>query len=295
MLNLSCSNGILVIMTLIGCDEWNNAMNNIEETATCYAPVFDRAPGILRIPVVMGGVVCLAALSFAWIVTGNQKCQYSMKQVTFRIQNCHIGNDNPNLDLDSDIDRSKLQSQSVRDQAEESVIQPKELSVEDTTPENNSSLSSGEWDDDELPLDNLLQSITSQEDDSEWVLPTSSKPHQKRKLSTDIVETETSETYKIEFSSLPWKSPRTGIRFKSFQNGVTKMRLVEFSKDFIDSDWCQLGHIGYILEGQLVIDFSGTAVIFSPGDALFIPSGEKDKHKTRTLTDLVRVVLIEEA
>ncbi len=103
------------------------------------------------------------------------------------------------------------------------------------------------------------------------------------------------EQYKIDFESIAWESPAVGDKFKAYQQGDRKLRLVEFSKEFIELDWCIKGHIGYILEGQLEIDFDGKVIIFGPGDGIFIPAGEKHKHKGRVLSDVVKVILMEDA
>jgi ethanolamine utilization protein EutQ (cupin superfamily) len=49
-----------------------------------------------------------------------------------------------------------------------------------------------------------------------------------------------------------------------------------------------------LLEGELEIDFSGTVVTFKPGDGLFIPAGEKGKHMAKALTDVARLLLVED-
>jgi len=103
------------------------------------------------------------------------------------------------------------------------------------------------------------------------------------------------EQYKIDFEPVEWEVPAEGVRFKAFEHGGRKLRLVEFAKEFIEPDWCTKGHIGYILEGQMEIDFDGNKEVFCPGDGIFIPAGEEHKHKGRVLTDIVKVVLVEDA
>ena len=103
------------------------------------------------------------------------------------------------------------------------------------------------------------------------------------------------EQYKIDFESMPWESPTDGVRFKAFERNGKKLRLVEFSKEFVESDWCTKGHTGYILEGQMEIDFDGEKEIFGPGDGVFIPAGQEHKHKGRVLTEKVEAILVEEA
>jgi hypothetical protein len=102
------------------------------------------------------------------------------------------------------------------------------------------------------------------------------------------------EQYKIDFESAPWETPADGIKFKAYEQSGRKLRLAEFTKEFIEPNWCRKGHIGYILEGQMEIDFNGEIVMFSAGDGLFIPAGEKHKHKAKVLTDRVKVILVED-
>ena len=102
------------------------------------------------------------------------------------------------------------------------------------------------------------------------------------------------EQYRIDFESMVWESPAEGIRFKAYKQGGKKLRLVEFSKEFVEPDWCIKSHIGYILEGQMEIDFDGEKEVFGPGDGVFIPAGQKHKHKGRVLADKVKAFLVED-
>ncbi len=102
------------------------------------------------------------------------------------------------------------------------------------------------------------------------------------------------EQYRIDFESMAWESAVRGARFKAYEQGGKKLRLVEFGKEFVEPDWCTKGHIGLILEGQMEIDFDGEKEIFAPGDGIFIPAGQEHKHKGRVLTDKVKVIMIED-
>ena len=101
------------------------------------------------------------------------------------------------------------------------------------------------------------------------------------------------EQYRVDFESMPWETPAAGVRFKARERGGKKLRLVEFSREFVELDWCLNGHIGLILEGQVEIDFDGKVIVFNPGDGVFIPPGQEHKHKGRVLTDKVRAILVE--
>ncbi|MBC8233120.1 cupin domain-containing protein [bacterium] len=102
------------------------------------------------------------------------------------------------------------------------------------------------------------------------------------------------EPYKVDFKSTGWETPAVGVRFKVHKQDGKQLRLVEFTNEFIEPDWCAKGHVGYILEGQLEVDFDGKVVIFNSGDGLFIPAGEEHKHIARVLTDVVKLILVED-
>lgn len=102
------------------------------------------------------------------------------------------------------------------------------------------------------------------------------------------------EQYRAMFDSLEWQSPIHGARFKTFRNGSKQLRLVEFTSRFVEPDWCEKGHIGYVIEGELEIDFHGRCVRYPQGAGVFIPSGSASKHKGRSVTPTVRLFLVEE-
>ncbi len=101
-------------------------------------------------------------------------------------------------------------------------------------------------------------------------------------------------SYKIDFGSIPWETPMKGIRHKAMSQGDKQLRLVEYTKD-LEPHWCEKGHIGYILEGRFEITFENERLVYNPGDGVFIPSGSEHKHMGRVLSDVVRVVFVEEA
>lgn len=98
---------------------------------------------------------------------------------------------------------------------------------------------------------------------------------------------------KVGFEELPWEEPGTGVRFKAFTRGETKIRLVEFTNEFIEPDWCERGHIGYVLEGTVDISFPHGKVRFSAGDGVFILGGEQERHKATVIGEKVRLILVE--
>jgi ethanolamine utilization protein EutQ (cupin superfamily) len=103
------------------------------------------------------------------------------------------------------------------------------------------------------------------------------------------------EQYKVPFELMPWENPMVGVRFKVYEQDGKKLRLAEFTKEFVEPDWCRKGHIGYILEGQMEVNFDGKVIVFGPGEGIFIPAGAENRHKARVLKDVARVILVEDS
>jgi quercetin dioxygenase-like cupin family protein len=87
-------------------------------------------------------------------------------------------------------------------------------------------------------------------------------------------------SYRIEFDKMLWDESVEGARIKSFISGNQQVRIVKFSEDFVEQDWCQKGHVGYVIDGKFSIDYNGTLELYKKGDIIFIPEGEQSKHKT---------------
>lgn len=102
------------------------------------------------------------------------------------------------------------------------------------------------------------------------------------------------DQYRIDFESMQWQEPAAGVQVKVCEKDGKRLRLAEFSKEFVEADWCTKGHAGYVLEGKMEIDFDGHVVMFGPGDGLYIPAGEQHKHRAGVLSETVRLFLVED-
>lgn len=98
----------------------------------------------------------------------------------------------------------------------------------------------------------------------------------------------------VDFNSIPWRSTILGARSKVYQQDGKQIRLIEFTDEFVDPEWCEKGHVGYALEGKLEVDFKGRIVVYTKGSGIFIPSGIRNAHKARSITPVVQLVLVEE-
>ena len=99
-------------------------------------------------------------------------------------------------------------------------------------------------------------------------------------------------TYRITLSSLDWESPLEGIRQKFIIEGRKKLKLVEYLPT-MPLHWCERGHLGYILEGRLEVEFESGVHVFCPGDGIVIPDGPGHRHRAKPLSDVVRVIFVE--
>jgi hypothetical protein len=83
----------------------------------------------------------------------------------------------------------------------------------------------------------------------------------------------------IHFVNVEWEHPQEGVKQKVYSNGDKQLRLLRFNDNFIEHDWCTKGHVGYVLCGEMKIDFDGEIKRYSQGDGLWIDAGEQSKHK----------------
>lgn len=102
------------------------------------------------------------------------------------------------------------------------------------------------------------------------------------------------EKYRVLFDALDWQTPTPGARFKVHRDGSRQLRLLEITREFVEPDWCEKGHVGMVIEGELEIDFHGRLLRYPEGAAIFIPSGATSGHKARSITPRVQMFLIED-
>ena len=101
--------------------------------------------------------------------------------------------------------------------------------------------------------------------------------------------------YRIDFAKTDWEPTLEGTaRLKRIARDGRIFRLVELTRAASHPHWCLTGHLGFIVEGEMEIDFDGDVKVFRAGDALVIPAGEKDRHRPRALSDRALMFLIEE-
>ncbi len=98
--------------------------------------------------------------------------------------------------------------------------------------------------------------------------------------------------HKVEFDTIAWASPLEGVRHKVIDQDHLRMRLVEYSRA-MPPHWCEKGHTGYLIEGQMEIEYENGKIIYNPGDGIFIPDGPEHRHRGAALSERVLVFFIE--
>lgn len=102
------------------------------------------------------------------------------------------------------------------------------------------------------------------------------------------------ESFKVQFDRIEWQDALPGARFKAYREGARQLRLLELTPEFIEPQWCENGHVGIVLEGELEIDFQGRVVNYPEGSGIFIPAGVSSVHKARAVSSTVLLFLVEE-
>lgn len=98
--------------------------------------------------------------------------------------------------------------------------------------------------------------------------------------------------YRIAFNEMDWESPMEGVKCKSYINGDKQVRLIQYTKA-MPQHWCDKGHFGYILEGEIEIEYPHEKHTYKSGDGVFIPDGAEHKHKGRVISESATVIFVE--
>jgi hypothetical protein len=93
---------------------------------------------------------------------------------------------------------------------------------------------------------------------------------------------------KIPFQNIDWSSiPKTEHKgetgtawWQTLQYKGLRVRIVEYSENYLADHWCQKGHIVYCLEGEFVTEqANGEKFILKPGMS-YIVSDDMSSHRS---------------
>ncbi len=94
------------------------------------------------------------------------------------------------------------------------------------------------------------------------------------------------------FDDITWVEVAAGAREKRFQSGPNVCRLLELSTRFVELEWCQNAHFGYVINGQFSIEFRDQVTHYRGGDGICIHAGAASEHKA-AVSDKVTLFLVE--
>jgi hypothetical protein len=102
-------------------------------------------------------------------------------------------------------------------------------------------------------------------------------------------------SHAIRFEELPWLAVSAHARQKRIVSEDRIVRLLELEQGFQEVDWCCNSHIGYVISGELQLNFITHNESFHSGDALILAGGDDGKHKATVVEGPVVLFLVEPA
>ncbi|MDQ4127434.1 MAG: hypothetical protein M3151_05725 [Actinomycetota bacterium] len=81
------------------------------------------------------------------------------------------------------------------------------------------------------------------------------------------------EPRKVPFETLPWTADAPGIRAREIEIGGARWATVEYGEGVGRDEWCEEGHRGYVLRGEIEYEFDdgSTPLKAGEGEAFLLP------------------------
>jgi hypothetical protein len=107
---------------------------------------------------------------------------------------------------------------------------------------------------------------------------------------------------RIPFETIDWSQlPTTTVNgttgtatMRTVQHDGLRIRMVEYSAGYLADHWCQLGHLVFVLEGELVNEHEdGTVNVLQAGMSFLVSNG-LSSHRSRT-NGPVKMLLVDGA
>ena len=78
---------------------------------------------------------------------------------------------------------------------------------------------------------------------------------------------------RVPFDELPWADDAPGIRAREVDVGGARWATVEYGEGVGREDWCEEGHRGYVLRGEIEYEFDDGSVPLraKEGEAFLLP------------------------
>jgi len=73
--------------------------------------------------------------------------------------------------------------------------------------------------------------------------------------------------------------------------GNVRIRMIEYSANYLADHWCQLGHLVFVLEGELINELeNGETSVLKAGSSYAVSDG-LSSHRSRTLGSVKMMVI----
>lgn len=96
------------------------------------------------------------------------------------------------------------------------------------------------------------------------------------------------------FAEMPWAQTAPHAYEKRVTIGNHAVRLLRLEPGFVERDWCERPHFGYVVEGQLCIEFEQSSVTYVQGDYIAITGASDTRHRA-VVSEAVTLFLVEPA
>jgi len=97
----------------------------------------------------------------------------------------------------------------------------------------------------------------------------------------------------VDFASLAWQEMAPGALHKVVERAGKRLRLLELTPDFVEKEWCEKAHAGFVFAGKVELAFEDRVERLGPGDGLILRAGER--HKARAIGGPATLALVEDA
>lgn len=96
----------------------------------------------------------------------------------------------------------------------------------------------------------------------------------------------------IDFAELAWDGWASGLsaRIKAGVVEGQRVRLIELGPGFVEPQWCEKGHAGYVVSGQYVTDLDGATWMMRAGQGFILPKGTR--HRSRNTGSVPALVFV---
>ena len=90
----------------------------------------------------------------------------------------------------------------------------------------------------------------------------------------------------VDWNTIPeevHEGERGVAKWKRFEQGNVRARIVEYSPGYLANHWCARGHVLFVLEGSLVSELKdGSKRLLTPGMGYVASNDEDNPHRSYT-------------